>query len=122
MIFNKQVTEARSNEVRSQIYSLWNGWRPYQTNAYDLRKEAGGEWSKIDVSKLKRKTWHESWVGMPQAALEYIKSLPEFDAPLFKEITGLEISANSEAKKKSEELRKKADELLTQAKELENCL
>ena len=28
---------------------------------------------------------------MPKAAIEYVKSLPEYDAEMFKEITGIEV-------------------------------
>jgi len=89
-LFNKQSTEQRIDEVSEQIYSLWGGWRPYQTNAFALYKDAGNTWSKIDLSKLAFRDWNESWSDMPKAALDYIQSLPEFDADLFKEITGID--------------------------------
>ena len=95
MLFNKQSTESRVNEVSNQIYSLWNGWRPYQTNAFDLYKEAGQSWAKIDLSKLTAKDWDESWKDMPKESLVYIANLPEFDPEVFISITGIELDKKS---------------------------
>ena len=91
MLFNKQVSEERINEVKNKIYELWNGWRPYQTNVFDLYKKAGENWTKIDLFKLTAENWNDSWKDMPLPALEYyIQSLPEFGADIFKKITGLD--------------------------------
>ena len=96
MLFNKQSDEKRIDEVQTTIYKLWNGWLPYQTNAFDLKKEAGNDWTKIDISKLTVKSWNDSWKNMPKEALAYIQSLSEFDAVLFKEITGLDVNGKKE--------------------------
>ena len=50
-----------------------------------------------------------------------ILALPNFDAAIFKDITGIDVK-NSEAKDKARLLREKADELLSQAKSLEESL
>ena len=33
----------------------------------------------------------EAWADMPKEAIEYIKSLPEFNAKIFFEVTGIEV-------------------------------
>jgi DNA-directed RNA polymerase sigma subunit (sigma70/sigma32) len=67
------------------------GWYPKQTNAVELYNQHGKEWSKIDTSKLAAKEkFTDDWVNMPKEAIEYLKSLEEFDAEIFKEITGLD--------------------------------
>ena len=90
MLFNKQVTEERVNEVREKWNELRDSWLPMQTNGFQLYKEAGNDWTKIDISKLKAIDWNESWADMPEKLKEYICSLPEFDSEIFKQITGLE--------------------------------
>ena len=59
---------------------------PRQTNGQELYKLAGS-WDKIDITKFKTYTWAESWKCMPEKAIEYLKSLPEFDAEIFEKIT-----------------------------------
>lgn len=62
----------------------------------------------------KRQCSKENW--------DKVLALPNFDAAIFEEITGIKCEDNSEAKQKAAELRKKADELLASAKELESSL
>ncbi len=119
-LFNKVITESRFEEVLSNVQSF--NFYPKQTNAFELCTKNGNEWSKIDTSKLGTKDWNDSWESCPKEMISYLKSLPEFDAAIFEEITGIKIEDNSEAKQKAAELRKKADELLASAKELESSL
>ena len=66
-------------------------WYPKQTNAFELYVKAGRDWKKIDSSKLTYKQdFTDDWVNIPSEMLSYIKDLKEFDAKLFKDITGLE--------------------------------
>ena len=64
----------------------------------------------------------DSWKDCPKELISYIASLPEFDAALFKKITGLETPSNSSARKKAEELEQEAEKLLSKAKELRSAL
>ena len=57
--------------------------------------------------------WDDSWLDMPKEAIAYLQSLPEFDAAIFKEITGLDVSNT-----KKKELLAKADELIAKANEI----
>ena len=34
---------------------------------------------------------YEAWKDMPQEAIDYLKSLPEFDARIFKRVTGIDV-------------------------------
>lgn len=118
MLFNKQSTEERVNEIKQKYIDLCHDWQPRQTNGYQLYKDAGNDWTKVDISKFKTVDWYSSWKDMPQKAIDYLVSLPEFDAGIFKEITGLDVTKkpdNSEKKAKIlariEELKKEADSL-----------
>ena len=91
VVFNKQVTEDRFIEVKSKYQELLGDWRPYQTNGFELYKQCGNDWTKVDMSKFYAVGWYNSWKSMPKEAISYLQSLPEFDANIFKEITGLDI-------------------------------
>lgn len=80
-----------NGDIRHFIY-----WIAAATNAFDLYDTAFKDWSKIDTSKLTYKQWDESWKDIPTEMLEYIKSLPEFDSDIFKEITGVDIAEQVE--------------------------
>jgi len=95
------------------LYSKLNGWFPKFNTAYIwLKKE--GSWEKVDASKIEStlKNWekpYEAWKDMPQKAIDYVASLPEFDAKMFLRITGIDVKAKNS---KKQELLDKADELL----------
>ena len=90
LLFNKQVTEERIDEVKSKFRVITDYWYPKQTNAFELYLKNGSDWSKIPVQDLVRKSWADSWKDMPQAGIDYLASLPEFDEKIFKEVTGIE--------------------------------
>jgi len=95
LLFNKQSTKERVNEVRSKLNELWGEWLPYQTNGFELYGKSGNDWSKVNISEMQRVDWYASWKGMPKESITYLASLPEFDAKLFKEITGLDADRNT---------------------------
>lgn len=113
MLFNKQVNEERIDEVMEKLRSISNYWYPKQTNAFELYLKNGSQWDKVPVSELTCKDWYDSWLDMPKEAIAYLQSLPEFDAAIFKEITGLDASNT-----KKKELLAKADELIAKANEI----
>ncbi len=41
---------------------------------------------------------YEAWKDMPIEAIEYLKSLPEFDANIFKRVTGIDVEAQTDDK------------------------
>lgn len=57
----------------------------------ELYDESGKEWSKTPIPLVKEKSKKDAWKDMPIEAINYLKSLPEFDAEIFKEITGIEV-------------------------------
>jgi len=61
-----------------------------------------------------KEAWKILWDKTPKAERESVKSLPNFDAVIFEEITGIKIDDNS----KKSELLKKADELILKAEEM----
>ena len=96
MIFGTQSTEERYEDVMKELNEKLDGWCPKQTNAFELYVKSGSEWSKINPSELTNKqNFTDDWVNMPKEAIEYLKTLPEFDAALFKEITGLDVKDES---------------------------
>ena len=88
-LFNKQVDQSRFNEVHTKIKELIGSWQPTFNNLKSLYLKNDGEWKKTPIPDAKKLQTEEAWEGMPQIAIDYIKSLPEFDAEIFKEITGI---------------------------------
>ena len=89
-LFNKKSSEARTNEVISEINSKRNGWYPEFTNAFKLYEENGEKWECVPAPNIVAVDNKTAYKDMPQKLIEYLKSLPEFDAEIFNEITGLE--------------------------------
>ena len=86
-IFNKQVDEVRYNDVKQEIYSF--DWYPAFNNLKSLYLKNGNKWECTPIPQAKEILKQEAWADIPQALLSYIKSLPEFDAVIFEEITGI---------------------------------
>ena len=84
MLFNKQVPQDRANSVIEKIRSF--RWYPKFENWYDIK--GNKEWWAFCFPKLKEVDEKEAWAKMPQKMKDYIKSLPEFDAAVWEEITG----------------------------------
>ncbi len=61
-----------------------------------------------------KEAWANFWKDTDVKNRNKVLSLPNFDAEIFKEITGIDVTANSERS----ELLKKADELIAKAEEL----
>jgi len=95
-IFGKEVSEERFDEVWGELENKLNGWFPKFNNAFELYVKAGSDWTKVKASEICSKlfNWeepYEAWEDMPENAVNYVKSLEEFDADMFKRITGIEI-------------------------------
>lgn len=87
-IFNKQVTEMRYVEVKEKIDNF--NWQPTFNNLEALYLKSGNRWEYTPIPRAEETSKQEAWADMPQNMLDYIKSLPEFDAQIFIEITGKE--------------------------------
>lgn len=90
-IFGVEVSDDRFKEVWENLHVKLNGWFPKFHNAFELYKQNGNEWKKVDASKIEPTEEGTAWKDMPQEAIDYVKSLPEFDAKMFKEITNLDV-------------------------------
>jgi len=121
-VFGKEVSEERFDEIWNNLFKKLNGWFFKFNTAYlCLKKE--GSWEKVDASKIRPTLddWeepYEAWKDMPQEAIDYLKSLPEFDEVIFKRVTGIDIKDNNKKNEEKQKLLDKAQELLEKAEEL----
>lgn len=58
-------------------------------NPYILNRVIAGKNTPISQAKEIQKK--EAWADMPQKAIDYLKSLPEFDPMVFESVTGIVI-------------------------------
>lgn len=89
-VFNQQVSEQRINEIKNNIRELAEGWFPKFTNAYELYNANGQNWSSTPAPKITGTDRAYAYSDMPQELVDYITSLPEFDADIWQQITGRE--------------------------------
>ena len=90
-IFGKEVSEKRFNNVYDNLIDTLHDWHPTFNNIKSLYLENGSNWVKTPINDAKEISKREAWADMPKEAIDYIKSLPEFDADMFAEITGIEV-------------------------------
>ena len=90
-IFGKEVSEKYFSDVRCNLMNKLNHWRPTFNNIKSLYLKSGSDWIKTPIKDAKEISKREAWADMPKEAIDYIKSLPEFDADIFTEITGIEV-------------------------------
>ena len=95
-IFGADVSKERFNETWKELHNKLNGWYPKFNNAFELYLKNGSDWEKVNVDEI-RSTLddhhkpYEAWKDMPQSAIDYVSSLEEFDAEMFKTITGIDV-------------------------------
>ena len=94
-IFGVNVTKDEYENVIRNLFNKLNGWHPKFNNAFDLFLQNGSQWEKVDASKIRSTTTrdnpYEAWKDMPKEAIEYLQSLPQFDAENFKRVTGIDV-------------------------------
>lgn len=95
-IFGVEVEQERFEEVRENLYNRLNGWIPKFNNAFELYVQNGSDWKKVKASEIYSTLEnddepYEAWKDMPKTAIEYVMSLPEFNAKMFKRITGIDV-------------------------------
>jgi phosphomannomutase len=90
MVFNKQTTQERASLIIQEYREKLNSWTPKYNNAFKLYDANGKEWKNVDASQIQEVDNKTAWEGMPKEAIDYLKSLPEWDAAIFKEITGID--------------------------------
>jgi len=121
-IFGAEVSRERFYEVKGKLESLLDGWFPRFNNAFELLEKAGGDWLEVKASDINKTLEdcdkpYEAWKDMPQEAIEYVRSLPEFNEKMFIRITGIDDNnkKNSEVANRKRELIEKANKLLAEA-------
>ena len=88
-VFNKKTTEKRFSQIWNDLRSF--NWYPKFTNAKELLKKYGGKWECVPPRRIEARDAKEAYADMPQEMLEYVKAMPEFNAKIFKKITGIEV-------------------------------
>lgn len=88
-LFNMEVPTERFETVRNKLEALLNGWRPTFNNLHSLYLKHGSDWKATPISDAKEVNKREAWESMPKAAVEYLRSLEEFDPEIFYKITGI---------------------------------
>ncbi len=95
-IFGVEVDEERFNSVYADLQNHLNGWYPQFTNLNLLYLQSGRDWKKTPIPNAEEIQKEEAWKDMPVAAISYVKSLPEFDADMFYEITGIKLGGKKD--------------------------
>ena len=88
-VFGVEVSKDRFNEVYRTLMLKLNGWRPTFNNIKALYLANGSDWKLTPIQNTRTLSKKEAWADMPKEAIEYVRSLPEFDAAMFEEITGI---------------------------------
>ena len=91
LLFNKEVSQERINDVFSQYNKLSNGWKPKFNNAFELYEKQGKDWKKVDASQIKSVDKVKAYADMPRELIEYLITLPEFDKQVFMDVTGIDV-------------------------------
>lgn len=89
LIFNKPASAERVSEIRQTIYGLLGNWHPVYNNIKALYLAHGSDWKLTPVHNAEELSIKGAWSGMPAEAIEYVRSLPEFDADIFGKVTGI---------------------------------
>lgn len=91
-IFNKEVKKKYWEEVNSKLIEYLNGFTPTFNNLKGLYFKSGSRWEYTPIPNAEELSIKEAWEGMPQKAIDYLKSLPEFNKEMFTKITGIEVN------------------------------
>ena len=93
IFFNKKIKKERYEEIRSNLFAKLNGWTPTFNNLRYLYIKSGKDWKKTPIPNADGLQKDAAWKDMPKKAIEYLKSLPEFDPKIFLEVTGIWLEA-----------------------------
>ena len=91
LIFGKEVSEGRYLEVKNNLYEKLGIWEPNFNNIKTLYLKNGSDWKLTPIKNAEEIARQEAWRDMPREAVEYVASLPEFDADMFFEITCIDL-------------------------------
>ena len=82
-------------EVRERLMKELGGWKPTFNNIKALWLAHGSDWKLTPIKNAEELSKKEAWESMPPGAIKYVSSLPEFDANMFKRITGIEVKGET---------------------------
>ena len=80
LLFNKQSTAERIREIKDNL-----SWCPAFNSLHNLKGEAK-KWEEVNIRKVKEVDNKTAWSEIPESLLNYITSLPEFDAEIWSKI------------------------------------
>ena len=89
LIFNTAVSTERFDTIMFTFTEYLNGWKPTTNNLKSLYIKSGSEWKQTPITNATSIQKQETWKDMPEKAVKYLKSLPEFNQEIFEEITGI---------------------------------
>ena len=88
-VFGKEVSEEDWYSIQAELYQKLGNWRPTFNNIKALYLAHGSDWKLTPVEDAEELSRREAWAGMPQEAIDFVRSLPQFDADMFEKITGI---------------------------------
>jgi hypothetical protein len=90
-LFDAEVSQYRHSVVSKNLTNILNKnkWSPTFNNLKSLYLKSGSEWKKTPITSAKELSKKEAWDDFPEEAIEYLRSLPEFNSKIFKKITGI---------------------------------
>lgn len=91
-IFGRKVSEERFERVYSNLHVHLDGWKPTFNNLKCLYLKYGSDWKKTPIPNAEEIQKEEAWRDMPVGAIEYLRTLPEFNSEMFFKITGIKVS------------------------------
>ena len=87
-LFNKHVTRERFLEIQHKLFSLLGPFlKQTTTNNLSNMKSSSKDYKSIPINDAEMV--NIDWNKMPVKAIEYLKTLPEFNEQVFKSITNL---------------------------------
>lgn len=90
-IFGKKINKEKFKTICNEFFKKLNGWTPTFNNLKSLYLKYGSEWKLTPIHRAQEISKEEAWRDMPIEAIEYLKSLDEFDPDMFFEITGIKV-------------------------------
>ena len=91
-LFGKKIDEDRYWEIFNKLT-----YKPKPHNMQELYLKHGGEWKLTPVSETKGYD-NLDWSEMPQDQIDLLKAQPEFNAEIFKAVTGLDTAKKHKIK------------------------
>jgi len=75
--------------INKKLLELLDSWYPKANDLFEQKVKHENSWKLTPIPNAKENSIIKMWKGMPNNAVEYLKSLPEFNAKIFEKITGI---------------------------------